>query len=86
MRAQQGGNAGAGVGRRVVALSEAARHATVTVVVAPEPPARAANDFMFLATTQTAVLRCKTRRHWPCRWRSDTAPDVAAASRGFETM
>ena len=35
------------------------------------------------ASAQTAVLRCKTRRHWLCRWRSHTALDVAAASRGF---
>jgi len=40
-------------------------------------------DFVFFASAQTAVLRCKTRRHWLYAWRSDAASDVAAASRGF---
>ena len=40
---------------------------------------------MFFAPTQTAVLRCKTRRHWLCQWRPDTAmmsPLRAVVSRG----
>jgi hypothetical protein len=50
---------------------------------APRLPARAVKDFVFFAAAQTAVLRCKTRRLLPCRWRFDAASDVAAASRGF---
>jgi len=38
---------------------------------------------VFRSGTNTGALRSKTRRHWLCRRRSDSALDVAAASRGF---
>ena len=38
---------------------------------------------VFRSSTNGGALRCKTRRHWLCRWRSEAANDVAAASRGF---
>ncbi len=38
----------------------------------------------FLAAARFAeALRCKTRRHWLCRWRPHPPRDVAAVSRGF---
>ena len=49
---------------------------------------RAAKDPVFFASAQTAVLRCKTRRLWLCRWRSDPAPMSplrAVVSRGHIT-
>jgi hypothetical protein len=38
---------------------------------------------VFRSSTNGGAFRCKTRRHWLCRWRSEAANDVAAASRGF---
>jgi hypothetical protein len=54
-------------------LSHAAFASRISWLPGPPPPTQAANDFVFSLRHKR---RCSaaTLGHWPCRWRSDTAP------------